>query len=99
MTIANRRAVLVLLVGVVWSATPQQVIAGPATSATTLSIERQASVVRMGVVLKLTATVVGNSVPVSHGVVRFCDAGAARCEGLALLGTAQLTSRARRPFG
>jgi hypothetical protein len=40
----------------------------------------------------LTATVLLGAVPVRHGSIVFCDAMAARCQGLAVLGSAQLTN-------
>ncbi len=43
-------------------------------------------------VVTLTATVATGSTAVSPGLVTFCDATATNCTGLAVLGTAQLTS-------
>jgi hypothetical protein len=47
--------------------------------------------VEIGSPVTLTATVSNNGTPVQHGLVMFCDAKAVRCQGLAVLGTAQLT--------
>ena len=43
-------------------------------------------------VVTLTATVTAGGTAVSPGLVTFCDASATNCTGLAVLGTAQLTS-------
>ncbi len=43
-------------------------------------------------VVTLTATVTAGGAPVSPGLVTFCDATATNCTGLAVFGTAQLTS-------
>jgi hypothetical protein len=48
--------------------------------------------VAIGAPVTLTATVLLGTIPVRHGTVVFCDASAARCQGLAILGSAQLTS-------
>jgi hypothetical protein len=48
--------------------------------------------VGIGVPVTLTAKVVLGAMPVRHGSIVFCDANAARCQGLAILGSAQLTS-------
>jgi hypothetical protein len=45
-----------------------------------------------GSVVKLTATVGIGSVPVTAGLVNFCDASAEYCEDIHLLGSAQLTN-------
>jgi hypothetical protein len=51
------------------------------------------STVPMGTVVTLTATVtVGATAPVSPGQVKFCDATAAHCEDIHVVGFAQLTS-------
>jgi hypothetical protein len=42
--------------------------------------------------VKLTATVTAGTTPVTPGQVEFCDAAATHCEGIHLLGLAQLTS-------
>jgi hypothetical protein len=51
-----------------------------------------ATTVSMGTVVTLTATVVAGTTPVSPGQVEFCDATAAHCEDIHIVGTAQLTS-------
>jgi hypothetical protein len=66
----------------------QKVIGGSTT--TTLSLQATEEVVRSGVVVKLTAKVTGVSYLISRGQVKFCDANAARCDGLAIVGVAQL---------
>ena len=68
----------------------QQVIALPTT--TTLAVSPSSSPLAPQTVVTLTATVVSGGAAVSPGLVRFCNAAAAHCTDLALLGTAQLTS-------
>jgi len=51
-----------------------------------------ATMVTSGTVVTLTATVTAGSTPVTPGRVNFCDAAAAYCTDIHLLGTAQLTS-------
>ncbi len=48
--------------------------------------------VTWGTAVTLTASVLAGSTPVTSGTVNFCDATAAYCEDIHLLGTAQLTS-------
>lgn len=62
------------------------------TSSTTLSVEIGRATTPAGVIATLTAQVSAGQQPVSHGLVKFCDADAPRCDGVALLGTAQLNS-------
>ncbi len=59
---------------------------GPATS------------VASGTVLTLTATVKAGASPVTVGQVKFCDASAAYCTDVHVLGTAQLTSAGTAVF-
>jgi hypothetical protein len=76
------------------------VIAGPCASfgqkvndsrtTTTLSLQATEEVVRAGVVVKLTAKISSVLSLISRGQVRFCDADAARCDGLAIVGVAQV---------
>ena len=68
----------------------QKVIGG--STATTLSVQVTKEVVRSGVIVKLIAKVTGVSSLISRGQVRFCDANAARCDGLAIVGVAPLDS-------
>ena len=42
--------------------------------------------------MTLTAKVLLGAMPFRHGSIVFCDAKAVRCQGLAVLGSAQLTS-------
>jgi hypothetical protein len=61
---------------------------------TTLTITSGGSAVTtvsMGTVVTLTATVTAGATPVSPGQVNFCDATAAHCEDIHIVGTAQLT--------
>jgi hypothetical protein len=62
---------------------------------TTLAVSSDgsaATTVASGSVVTLTATVVAGAAPVTVGQVNFCDATAALCSDIHLLGTAQLTS-------
>lgn len=66
-----------------------------ASTATTLTMTAGGSpvtVVKAGTVVTLTAAVTSDSMPLTVGQVRFCDATAATCMDIHLLGTAQLTS-------
>jgi len=51
-----------------------------------------------GTVVTLTATVTGGAKALTTGQVKFCDATAAHCEDIHILGTAQLTSAATATF-
>jgi hypothetical protein len=51
-----------------------------------------ATTVAAGSVVTLTATVKAGTTPVTFGLVSFCDATAAYCEDIHIIGTAQLTS-------
>jgi len=69
--------------------------AQPAASTTSLAVTSGANAVTSvsaGTVVTLTASVVSNSLPVTPGLVKFCDASAAHCEDIHIVGTAQLTS-------
>ena len=66
----------------------QKVIASRTT--TTLSLQTTKDVVRAGVVVKLTAKISSASSLISRGQVKFCDADTARCDGLAIVGVAQV---------
>jgi len=73
----------------------QQAGAALATTTTTLAVTSGGSpvtTVTSGSVVTLTATVKVGSTPVTPGRVNFCDATAAYCTDIHLLGTAQLTS-------
>jgi hypothetical protein len=79
--------VLFLLLACVYgSADPNT--AAPTTTELTISSRD----VDINTPVTLTARVLLGSAPVRHGAVVFCDANAARCKGLAILGSAQLTS-------
>jgi trimeric autotransporter adhesin len=83
-----------------WCGTPQQVWASQAT-ATTLSLTsggNAASSVAAGTVVTLTATVQAGGTALNLGQVNFCDATAASCTDIHLLGTAQLTSAGTAVF-
>ncbi|MGB8261124.1 MAG: FG-GAP-like repeat-containing protein [Terracidiphilus sp.] len=69
--------------------------AGAAATATTLALTAggsAASTVQAGTVVTLTATVKAGSTAVSPGLVNFCDASAAHCSDIHLLGFGQLTA-------
>ena len=74
--------------------------AGSATT-TTLTVTSGGNVVTTvtsGTVVTLTATVAAGTTPVTPGLVKFCDAAAAYCEDLHILGTAQLTGAGTAKF-
>ena len=62
------------------------------TTTTTLIISPSSGPLAPNTVVTLTATVVAGSTPVHPGLVTFCDATATHCTGLAVIGTAQLTT-------
>ena len=65
-----------------------------AATATALAVSAAGTpvtTVASGSVVKLTATVTSGGVPVTAGTVNFCNAAAAHCTDINLLGTAQLT--------
>jgi subtilase family serine protease len=67
----------------------------PAATTTTLTVTANGAVVTSvaaGTVVTLTAAVSAGSATVTTGQVKFCDATAAHCEDIHILGTAQLTS-------
>src|SRR5579863_1981306 len=70
------------------------VASSPSTTTTTLAVTSGGSAVTTvtsGSVVTLTATVMTGSTAVTVGQVNFCDAAAAYCTDIHLLGTAQLT--------
>lgn len=85
---------LLLLMSSLTLASAPSAVAIPVPVATTTTLATASSTVTSGVAvtLKATVSVAHGAVPVSPGLVLFCDAGAAFCEGPSLLGTAQLTS-------
>jgi hypothetical protein len=74
----------------------------PATaSSTTLTIESGGAAVNSvaaGTVVTLNAAVLNGSTPVTQGLVNFCDASAAHCEDVHVVGTAQLISTGTASF-
>ena len=72
----------------------QRTWASTATTATTLAVtpSGNAATVASGTMITVTATVKAGTAAVTPGQVNFCDATAARCTDIHLLGTAQLTS-------
>ena len=90
-----KAGLLTLLFIVCISVFPEQASAAPATSSTTLSIAPGSSAVA-GTAVTLTAAVTqlvgGTAVPLTQGIVVFCNANAAFCEDSSIYGTAQLTS-------
>src|SRR3984957_5928799 len=63
-----------------------------AQTTTTLAVSPSTGPLAPNTVVTLTATVVTGSTPIHPGLVTFCDATAPHCVGLAVIGTAQLTS-------
>ena len=73
---------------------------GTATT-TTLAVTSGGSAVTTvtsGSVVTLTATVMAGTTPVTTGQVKFCDAKAAHCEDIHIVGTAQLTKAGTATF-
>lgn len=64
---------------------------GNTAAPTTTDLTISSRYVDIGTPVTLTARVLRGSTAVRHGTVVFCDANAARCQGLAILGSAQLT--------
>jgi len=61
------------------------------STTTTLSMTFSSTVSPTGAVVILTARVVASDQSaISHGRIKFCDADAPRCDGLSMLGMAQL---------
>ena len=58
---------------------------------TTTTLIVSSSSLTAGMAVTLTATVTGKFAPVTKGQVAFCDARAARCDGAAVFGIAQVT--------
>jgi hypothetical protein len=81
--------VLLLLFGCVCNSA-RAIDSTSAPSTTKLSIS--ASHVDIGRPVTLTARVLLGPMPVRHGAIMFCDANASRCQGLAILGVAQIDS-------
>jgi hypothetical protein len=74
----------------------QQAWASTSATATMLAVTsggNMVTTVASGGVITLTATVMAGSNALTQGQVNFCDATAAHCTDVHLLGTAQLTSR------
>ena len=71
---------------------PGKMMRAQTATTTTLALTPASSPVASQTLVTLTATVVTRSTAVSPGLVTFCDATATNCTGLAVLGTAQLTS-------
>jgi Bacterial Ig-like domain (group 3)/FG-GAP-like repeat len=68
-------------------------IAGASPIPTTTTLAVSSNTVNAGTAVTLTATVMFEATYVTQGMVAFCDANAPHCEGSAMFGTAQLTSR------
>lgn len=66
-----------------------------AQSASTTTLTASATTVAWPAAITLTATVQSGGVSVSPGLVKFCNASAASCQGSALLAQAQLTSNGK----
>ncbi len=80
---------MVLLLAAVLS--PGTMMLAQATT-TTLAVLPSTEPLAPNTVVTLTATVLAGSTPVHPGLVTFCDATAPHCTGLAVIGTAQLTT-------
>jgi hypothetical protein len=86
-----RAVILALLISIALSTSYGQTVSNRGTT-TNLSLAPSEGTTRVGAVVKLTAIVASSSLPVPRGLVKFCDAKAPRCSGLAILGTAQLAA-------
>jgi len=96
---ARRKKFLVSLIVAIFTSTFACAPSASAASAsTTTTLTVSSSSVTAGTVTTLTATVIRTAFPgpvitnVIHGQVVFCNANAARCDGAAVLGTAQMTA-------
>ena len=69
-----------------------QALTATSTALAITSAGAPASTVSSGTVVTLTATVTAGSTHVTPGLVTFCDAAAAHCNDIHVVGTAQLTS-------
>ena len=87
---------LLALLGVaLMPAIPAAATPAPAATATTLTVQaggNAVTTVTWGTAVTLTASVLAGTTPVTSGTVNFCDATAAYCGDIHLLGSAQLTS-------
>ncbi len=87
------RSFRVFLIAGLLAAGLSPALAAPAATSTTLAITSsgtETTSVASGTVVTLTATVKAGATAVQLGQVNFCDAAAAHCTGIHLLGTAQL---------
>jgi hypothetical protein len=89
-TISNtNRSTIVLFLALCICVVAHAAEGAPAAVVTKLVVSPAS--VEIGSPATFTATVLNGGTPVQHGLVMFCDAKAVRCQGLAVLGTAQLT--------
>jgi len=91
----KQAAVLLGVVLTVFCGCPQRTWAAPAATTTQLAVTSKGSTVTSvpaGSVVTLTAAVKAGATPVKLGQVNFCDASAAYCTDIHLLGTRQLTA-------
>jgi len=86
-----------LLLAAMVGLSPQPAWAISPRVTSTLSVWPSNSVVA-GSTVTLTATVMDGTIPVTHGLVVFCDANATHCEGSAIFGMAQLTGSGSASF-
>jgi hypothetical protein len=86
--ISKKRSTILLFLAMCFCVFTHAADGAPTTVITKLAISP--SSVEIGSPVTLTATVLNGGTPVRHGLVMFCDAKAVRCQGLAVLGTAQL---------
>jgi hypothetical protein len=86
-----RKCLVILLILFAWiSASARALDVTGTRTTTTLGISSRS--VDIGTPVTMTAKVLLGATAVRHGSIVFCDASAARCQGLAVLGSAQLTS-------
>jgi hypothetical protein len=75
-----------------WSASSAQTATATSTVMTVTSGGTIVTTVSTGSVVTLTATVTAGTAPVTPGLVKFCDAAAAFCEDIHIVGSGQLTT-------
>lgn len=91
----TRICALAFVLGYCWAAVAQT------ATTTTLSVTsggKAVTTVAPGTVVTLTATETAGSTPVTPGTVNFCDATAAYCTDIHIVGSAQLTSGGTATF-
>jgi hypothetical protein len=84
------KPILLLLITVICAQSHGQT--ATTTALTILANDHPVSTANTGTAITLTATVTATNSPIKHGQVNFCNATAAHCTDIHILGTAALTS-------